>query len=214
MSQQTLQDLLGKIKDEYQQVYEDARDGKTPNSAWDVDLPVDREYRVKVVEAEYKASKQSGREQFVFTYEVVEPAEYAGAKFQDYQSPNPTTTIGIEMFAKMVGAFGVSLEGHASDEAFAKAFEDRVVVVALRKWGQEMDRTGIRWFNKDKGQTLSTSVKPKGAPRASAANLRPDINIPKDDAPATPPVTPPVTPPTVQSPVPGGVNLPPGLRQS
>lgn len=213
MSQMTLQELLGKIKTEHKSAYEGARDGRAPNSAWETaDLPLTQEYRLVVDSAEYKTSQASGREQFVITYEVVEPSEYAGKKFQDYQSPNPTNTIGTEMLAKFFGAFQLTLdESFGSDfSAFIKQIEGRTVVAALRRWGDELDRTGIRWVNADKGQKLNTNVKP---PRASTKSspTTPDIQIPKVRTEPTAPVTPPPVPPQGAS-VPSGVKLPPGLQ--
>lgn len=214
MAQMTLTELLGKIKTEHKDAYEGAKEGRAPNSAWETaDLPLTHEYRLTVDSAEYKTS-QSGREQFVITYEVVEPAEYAGKKFQDYQSPNPTNTVGTEMLAKFFGAFQLELDDNFGSDfgAFIKQTEGRTVVAALRRWGEQMDRTGIRWVNPDKGQNLNQNVKPAKA-SGTRTPTQPDIQIPK---PATAPVVTP--PPAAAAPQPstpppsGGIKLPPGLQ--
>ncbi len=214
MSQQSLQDLLGQIQGEHKEAFDNAREGKAPNGDWNADLPLNLEYRVRVDKAEYKNSQTSGKPQIVLTYEVVEPAEYAGAKFQDYQSPQPTTTVGAEVLAKTFGALQAKLDGWGNDfAAFVGQFEDRTAVVALRRWGQNDDRIGIRYINLDKGQTLSTKVNPPRK-RADASNLRPEINIPKEPASGgdTPAPAPAPSVPNLPTGAGGGPNLPPGLR--
>jgi len=208
---QSLQDLLG-ISD-YVDDFEDAKAGKTPNSQWDVDLPLDREYRLQVEAATFAPSKSSGKDQITLTYVVVEPEEFAGAKFQEYQSPNPTNTIGSQKLAQLFGALQASFDGFGSDiAAFVQQFEGRTVVAALRKWGQENDRTSTRWVNADKGQALKTDIKPPKT-QGGSKDLRADVVIPKEEPfPAsTLVVTPPVVAPP-SSTLPSGVNLPPGLR--
>lgn len=219
MSQQTLQQLLGDILKNHGEAYENAKEGKSPNSVWDAagKLPMDIEYRLRVDTAVYTPSKASGKPQIVLTYEVVEPADYAGAKFQDYVNPNPTNTMGTEILAKLFGALQADMTNFSDFGDFVTQFEDRTVVAALRKWGEENDRVGVRYVNMDRGQELRKVNPPKmkGAPPA----LRPDINIPKDEP--FPESGPAVTPPPIS--IPGAaptqapssapvVNLPPGLR--
>lgn len=214
MSQLSLKDLLGKIESEQKETFENAKAGIAPTGDWRNDLPLNLEYRLRVEKSEYKPSKSTGNPQIVLTYEVVEPAEYKGAKFQDYQNPNPTTTIGVEVLAKLFGALQADMTGWGDNfEGFINQFEGRTVVAALRLWGQENDRIGIRYVNLDKGQQLRTDVKPK-AGSAGKLNTSADIQIPKgpfdDSAPAEAPVTPP---PAAAPSAPAGVpNLPPGLR--
>lgn len=206
---QSLQDLLG-IGD-YTEEFEDAKAGKAPNSQWDVNLPLNLEYRLTVDTADYSKSK-AGKDQIVLTWAVVEPEAYAGAKFQTYHSPNPTNTVGSQILAKLFGALQASFDGYGTDiAAFVKQFEGRTVVAALKTWGQENDRYETRWTNTDRGQTLRTDLKPPKGQSSSASDLRADVVIPKADEPSAPVVTPPVITPPVVSP-PGGVNLPPGLR--
>ena len=213
MSQLSLKDLLGKIETEQGKTFEDAKAGIAPNGDWRSDLPLNLEYRLRVTSSEYKPSKSSGNMQIILTYEVVEPAEFKGAKFQEYVNPNPTNAIGVEMLAKLFGALQADLTGWGDNfEGFVSQFEDRTVVAALRLWGQEMDRIGVRYVNLDKGQSLKTDVKPKGGSTAKL-NTAADIEIPKgpfDDGAAAAPATPP--PAATQSAPAGVPNLPPGLR--
>lgn len=220
MSQQSLASLLGNIKQNYAKDYDDAKAGKNPAGDWNADLPLDLEYRIECVKSEYKSSK-AGNPQLVLTWEVLEPVEYAGSKFQDYQGMKPTTTAGGEILSKFLGTLGASLDV-TDEEAFGKQFEGKTVVAALRSWGTDNDRIATRYVNIDKGQTLSTAVKPpKG--KAPQAGLTADVQIPKAPevtaAPVAPPVTPPEAPQVAQpvstpaAPVamPPGVNLPPGI---
>jgi hypothetical protein len=214
MSQQSLQDLLGTIATEYKEAFDNAANGTGgPTGDWRNDLPLTLEYRVRVDKAEYKNSK-AGVPQIVLTYEVLEPAEYAGAKFQDYQTAQPTTSIGSEILAKTFGALQAKLDGWGNDfQAFVGQFEDRTAVVALLTWGQAEDRIGVRYINLDRGQQLSTKVVPKGSKRPASSDLRPDIQIPKDAGEEPFPASQPaVTPPPISPPTVGGPNLPPGLR--
>lgn len=211
MSQQSLASLLGDIKSNYAKEYEDAKAGKSPAGDWNNDLPLDREYRIEVSKSEYKLSK-NGQPQIVVTYEVLEPVEFAGSKFQDYQGLKPTTTVGSEILSKFLGTMQADL--NITDEAaFGAQFEGKVVVAALRTWGNDNDRIGTRYINIDKGQTLSTAVKPPKS--KSSSPLGADVQIPKqqDAAPAAAPIQIPEAVTTAAPPAPpAGVNLPPGLQ--
>lgn len=212
----SLQDLLKDIKSNHGETYENALAGKSPADAWDgPELPLELEYRVRVDKSEFKVSKASGNPQIVLTFEVTEPAEYEGRKFQDYYSPKPTNEIGSRKLSELFGALQATLEGWNEDfDGFVGQFLDKTATVTLRRWGQNNDRTGVRYINLDKGQTLRTNILPPKPRTATAADLRPEINIPKD-VPAEGAVTPPpVTPPVVQQQTvtpPSGINLPPGL---
>lgn len=216
----SLQDLLKDIKSNHGETYENALAGKSPAGAWDgPELPLELEYRVRVDKSEFKVSQASGNPQIVLTFEVTEPAEYEGRKFQDYYSPKPTNEVGSRKLAELFGSLQATLEGWGEDvDGFVGQFLDKTATVTLRRWGQNNDRTGVRYINMDKGQTLRTNIvaqKPRTDGRAAAADLRPEINIPKDAAPVEGVVTPPVvTPPVVQQQTvtpPSGINLPPGL---
>lgn len=216
MSQQSLQDLIGTIKTQHADRFEDAKEGKGPSGMWDgPPLPLNNEYRVVVDSTAYSPSKSTGKMQFVFTYEITEPSEFAGRKLQDYVSPTPTNQIGSEQLANLFGALRADLDGWGDNfEAFVKQFEGRTAIIALRTWGEENDRYGVRWVNADRGQKLKTDVKPPKQ-KANTNNLRADIQIPKDPeaAPAPAPVTPPPAQPSAPAPaISGGPNLPPGLR--
>jgi len=212
MSQLSLKELLGKIETEQKETFDKAKAGIAPSGDWRSDLPLNLEYRLKVDSSEYKPSKASGNQQIVLTYVVVEPAEFAGAKFQEYLNPNPTNPIGVEVLAKLFGALQADVTGWGDDfEGFVGQFEGRTIVAALRLWGQENDRISTRYVNLDKGQTLKTDVKPKNSSGgAGRLNTAADIQIPK--GPSVDAIADPVTPQVAQ-PVQSGVpNLPPGLR--
>lgn len=213
MSQQTLQDLLGDILKDHQEAFEQAARGDRPTSSWDgPPLPLELEYRVEVDTSVFKTSN-AGREQIAMTFVVLEPEEYAGRKFQDYYAPKAGNEVGARQFAQMVGAFQGKMDGWDNDwDGFASQFEGKTGVVALRVWGQDNDRFGVRWINADRGQALSTNVKPPRPQSKKLVTGQADIVIPKaQEAVST--VTPPIVVPTQgESIAPKGVNLPPGLR--
>lgn len=217
MSQKSLQELLKDLQKDHAKDIARAQEG-VPSGQWDVELPLDREYRATVANCTYGAAKSSGKPQFVFTFEILEPEEFAGSKFQEYVAETPPNEFAARSMGELFGALG-GFEATTNDkEAFAAEFIDRTAVIAIRHWGDEPKRNGLRWVNADRGQSLRTAIKP---PKESkpATDLRPEINIPKDEpqeqvAPVTPPVQEEVqTPPPAQTTsLPGGVNLPPGLR--
>ncbi len=219
----SLQDLLKNLSTNHAETFDKASRGETPSGAWDgPPLPLNLDYRVAVDSAEYKKSVASGRPQIVLTFEVQEPAEFKGRKFQDYFNPKPDQEVGARKLAELFGALQAKTEGWGEDfEGFVKQFEGRTAVVTVRHWGTDNDRVGIRYINLDKGQELRTNValaKSRGA-KTSTADLRPDINIPKSEGPGeTAPAAPSVIPsqtateaPVTAPPLPGGPNLPPGL---
>lgn len=218
----SLKDVLGKIKSDHKEVFDNAQQGVAPSGDWANagDLPLELEYRVVVDSASYGNSKASGNPQITLVYKVLEPAEFAGKKLSDYQSPNPTTPIGTEVLAKTLGALQANLDDlDGGWPKFVQQFEGRTAVIALRVWGQDNDRLSVRYINADRGQELSTTVKPKAARQTGNLRPQPEINIPKGEPfPDTPAVTPPVTPPAASNPATppntGGVNLPPGLRSN
>jgi hypothetical protein len=223
MSQINLQDLLASLQETNAEDIARAADPKAGVSgAWDIDLPVENEYRVEIVNATYGPSKNSGSPQATLTFQVLEPAEFEGAKFQGYYPLPPNNEASVRKFAELVGALHADGSSFGDDyEGFVQSWIDTVVVVATNRWGSENDRIGLRWVNANVGQSLRTDLKaPK--PRKPAADIRPEINIPKDEPVET--VAPPVIVDVAEEPVvvpassgrtvtlPGGVNLPPGLR--
>jgi len=213
MSQQSLQDLLNSIKNDYAKEFDQAASGVGPSGNWDIDLPVTQEYRAIVTKSEFGKSKSGGKDQIIITYEVQEPEQYKDAMLQQYVDPNPTQTWQTESLAKLFGALRADLNKLGDFDDFVKDFEGKTVVLATNKWGEANDRNGVRYVNADRGQTLKSDVKPPKS-RGTSASLRPDITIPKDES--APPVAPPAEIPP-SSPLPGGaqssgVNLPPGLR--
>lgn len=221
MSTQSLQDLLGNLKDTYGDRMDKVGAGEAPSSAWDgPPLPLTNEYRVVVDTAEYKPSKATGKNQFVITYVIQEPAEFSGRKVQDYVSPVPANENASRALADLFASLKADLSGTWGEdyEGFVKQFEGRNAVITLRAWGEANDRYSVRWINADRGQTLKTDIKPQ-APKTNTNNLRPDIVIPKDEVASDP--VPAAAPQPTQAPLPGGLgtqatspgpNLPPGLR--
>lgn len=216
MSQVSLQDVLKGLQKDFAADYDRAAEATGgPSGAYDVDLPQDREYRAVVTDAKFAPSKSSGREQITITFEITEPAEWAGAKFQEYIDAQPVNEISSRKLASLFGALQATAAG-SNDEMVAQ-FIDKSVVIATRRWGQENDRNGLRWANADVGQDLRTNIKPP-KPKKNTTDIRPEINIPKaeeaaepfPEAPVETAATPDVIPQTTT--LPGGVNLPPGLR--
>lgn len=218
MSQQSLTDLLGDITKQFGDRMEAVKEGRAPANAWDgPPMPLSNEYRVKVDTSTYQPSK-AGKNQFVLTYEIQEPEEFAGRKVQAYYNPAPTNEAGSRQLADLFASLKAKLDGWGDDfEGFAAQFVGTTAVVTLDTWGDEEDRYGIRWINADRGQTLKTDIKPK-VKKKSTSGLSADIQIPKNDAPASdkPIVSPPEaqaeTPATPAVSPPSGPNLPPGLR--
>lgn len=220
----SLQDLLGNLAKNHGETMDKASRGETPTGAWDgPPLPTNLDYRVLVDSAEFKKSVASGRPQIVLTFEVQEPAEFKGRKFQDYYNPKPDQEVGVRKLAELFGSLQAKMDGWGEDfEGFVKQFEGKSAVVTVRTWGSDNDRTGVRYINLDKGQELRTNVAAaKTKAKTDTTALRPEINIPKNEGPGeTAPAAPPVIPsqtateaPVTAPPLPGGPNLPPGLAQ-
>lgn len=209
-----LSDMLGDVLNNNKEAFDKASRGEGgPSGAYDTLLPTNLEYRVDVVKSEFKKS-QAGREQIVLTYEVTEPSEFSGCRVQDYIDPKPSNENSSRALSSKLGALQAKLDGWGEDfDAFVKQFEGKTVVISIRQWGDPEPRNGVRFTNLDKGQTLRTNVAPqKASSSTTTAQLRPEINIPKDEpSDAAPNITPPpasVMPTGAGS----GANLPPGLR--
>lgn len=224
----SLQDFLKDVKDNYQDVYEKASKG-APSGAFDgPPLPENLEYRVTVDSAEYKPSK-AGNYQIVLTFVISEPEEFAGRKVQEYYSPQPGNEVAQRKLTSMLGSLGPDLSGLGQDwNELAKRLVGLPGVITSRTWGEQNDRSGVRWVNADKGQVLRNNIAPP-KPQGSTRNaLRPDVSIsrtapaePVQEAPAeaqapveyaeAPVQTPAQVLPQATRPA-GGPNLPPGLR--
>lgn len=220
MSTQSLQDLLGNLKKDFGDRIERAASGQAPESAWDgPPMPLTHEYRVIVDTAEYKPSKSTGKNQFVITYEIQEPAEFGGRKVQDYVSPTPANEAASKSLADLFGALKADLDGWGGDDydGFVKQFVGRSAVISLRTWGEQNDRYSVRWINGDRGQVLKTNITPQ-KPKTNTNSLRPDLVIDKVEpaqvaAPAEPAQAPAQQQLPGSSPAPSaGPNLPPGLK--
>lgn len=231
-----LQDFLGDIKKNYAEDLKKGAEG--PTGSFDgPPLPENLEYRVTVDKAEYKPSK-AGKYQLVLTYEVTEPAEFAGRKVQEYYATEPGNQISQSKMSKMLGALGPDLSNVGGDwDTLTTRLTGLTGVITARTWGEANDRSGVRWVNADRGQTLRTNIAPQEAKGGPKNALRPDVSVPKpapvtaapaavSEAPepeygdepgegfteAPAPAAAPVLPGTAAPRPAGGPNLPPGLR--
>lgn len=218
---QSLKDLLRDVEESEE--YKRASGEGLPSGAYDVDLPETLEYRATIVDSKYGPAKSSGKPQAQITLEITEPAEYEGARLAAYFQMPADNDGSIRSLNSLLGALQAPSEQFADDdyEGYVQSWTGYTLVIAVNKWGDELDRNGVRWTNRDTGQKLKTDVKPKKAKRA-APDLRSDINIPKPQEPnnapiivdvaEAPAVQPPAAEPAQTTTLPGGVNLPPGLR--
>lgn len=220
MSTNSLKDLLKTIQGDEKaaKAMDNATTGAGgPSGSYDIDLPETLEYRVEIVDTKVAPAKTSGVPQITLTFEVLEPEEFVTARFQEYYPVKPTTEGATRKIGEIMGAALVDPSPYGDDtEAYFTAFKGATVVATIRKWGGENDdeRTSLRFVTSDRGQSLRTNITPQKKRGGGNPDLRPDIQIPKDEVSA--PVTPPSEPETAQTPaettsLPGGVNLPPGL---
>jgi hypothetical protein len=206
--------------------FPDALAGKSSAGGFDgPPLPVNLEYRVVLTRGEWRQANNSGNYSFAMTFEVAEPAEFAGRKFSEYYSIDEGAhPVAREKFAQLIGASCIDLTEVNTDDndEFAKAFEGTQYVVATRVWGDDGDRNGIRYLNKDYGQTLKTDVKPPkprggGLPTRKGPGIGDKLALPtaqilkntEEEAQAEQPAAPSPTLPGGAAP--SGVKLPPGL---
>ena len=180
------------------------------------------EYRVQVAKAEWRQANQSGKWSYAITFEVIEDPsddnEFLGRKFTEYYSIDKGNRIAQEKFSKFIGQSGVDVSDldQSDNQKFIDGFVDATFVAAVRTWGQDNDRTGIRWVNRDNGQSLRTDISAQKSRGGSAKPLQADIAVNKQKGPveepaeepeSAPPVTLPKAPDTASS----GITLPPGL---
>lgn len=204
-----LKDFLGALKDQYGDNLEKA--DKSVGGAWIGDpIPVDREYNIKIVYAEYKPSN-AGNYNVVITFEINdEESDFNGRRGREYYPTDTQNEISARKFSELILASGVSLENAGTDWGlFAEQFVGTTYIAALRAWGEDGDQYGIRWINADRGQSPKLKINP---PKVSAkVNLRPTISIPKEEPFPDTPQTSSISIPSVSSPGIGGPKLPPGL---
>lgn len=178
---QQLENLLGDLATQFP----DAIEGKNPNSGFDgPPVPSTRQYRAVVSRAEWRQAQSSGKYSYSITFEITEPAEYAGKKFSEYYSMDASAgTVGREKFARLIGESGIDLKtaDTSSEDAFAQEFVGKKFVLATRIWGDEMDRNGLRYLNKDRGQKLLDNIKPAASELAAQqkAKLKAEIQVNK-----------------------------------
>lgn len=162
------------------------------------DLPHDREYRVEVVESEYKHS-QAGAEGIRFVLEVTE-GDYRGGKVWEnvYFTGHPFQGQRLAVLLAAAGA-----EADSVEEA-AKVIVGGRLVIALKE-GNDPRYPQTRWINLDQGQKLREGIKPpKGQssnPALSADSSVDDLIQQRTTTTSSPP---PITPPRVA----GGIKLP------
>lgn len=223
MAMKQLTDLIGGIVKDFP----DEAAGKNPASGYDgPPLPENRQYRAEIVRGEWRQAVGSGIWQFSFTFEILEPEEFAGRKFSENYNPEGHVA-SREKLARLIGESGLDMAevDQSSYDAFADAFVGTQYVIATRTWGTENDRTGLRYLNKDRGQALQTNIKPP-VKKTQTSNLgKPDISVlknaaansapPTDEEPAADEAPAETTAPSL--PGTGGrppINLPPGLRRT
>lgn len=205
-----LGDFLGNLKDEYGQNLEEA---DKVTGAWSGPaLPLNQEYRIKIVEGEWKTSN-AGKENVVVTWEIVEPVEFAGRRGRNYYGTSDPTQITREQFAKLILATGISTDDSNGDwNEFAARFVDTTIVAPLRSWGDENDQYSLRWTNKDTGQVLKDTISPI-KPKTDLSILKPQVGFAKESTGEPFPEERVVTSevPSVTATVPSGIKLPPGI---
>ncbi len=208
-----LGDFLGDLKDEYGENLEEA---DKVTGAWSgPPLPLNQEYRIRIVEGEWKTAN-SGKDNVVITWEIVEPAEFAGRRGRNYYGTSDPNKITKEQFARLILAAGVSTENVRDDDdgwrEFASRFIDKVIVAPLRSWGDENDQYSLRWTNKDTGQELKEDIKPI-KPKTDLSVLKPTVGFTKPGPEQGEPFPdkPVIPTPSVATPSSSGVKLPPGL---
>lgn len=210
--------FLGDLKDEYGEDLQEAN--KSVGGAWSgPPLPANQEYRIRVVEGEWKTSN-SGKENVVITWEIVEPEEFAGRRGRNYYGTDTSNQINKEQFAKLILATGVSTDNVRDDEEgwkeFASRFIDTTIVAPLRSWGDEDDQYSLRWVNKDTGQALKDNIKPAkkktdlNALKPSSIGFAKSGSEQAEPFPDTTPAT-PVAPSVAADAGSTGIKLPPGL---
>lgn len=221
---------IGKILGNLGQDFPNEIAGKSTGGGFDgPPVPSTRQYRATVIKSEWYQAKSSGKWSYSLTFEITAPEEFAGKKFSEYYSIDENTNaIGREKFARLIGESGINIKDAdtSSNEAFAKEFEGKEFVIATRIWGDEMDRNGLRYLNKDRGQKLLDKIDPPKNEQLQKAKLKADIKVNKDAEAAAPAEEPEEeSAEYIEQPIkeqeqvrlPGGnrpnlPNLPPGLR--
>lgn len=222
-----LHDLLDDIQENNADDYERGATGGGPQGDWDKVLPEELEYRAKIVASKYGPSKSSGTPQATITLQIVAPEEYAGVMLQGHYQLPPQNEGATRNVSQLLGALQAPVAGFAKDdyEGYVLSWVGIHLKIAVNHWGDANDRNGVRWVNADNDAPLRTNIKPPKK-KANPADIRPEINIPKDEEPQAPvgqdtpnpnPVIIDVAEESAPTPqqttsLPGGVNLPPGLR--
>lgn len=210
---------------------QDAVSGKASAGGFDgPPLAVTRQYRATITRGEWRQAQNSGKFSFAFTFEITEDIhdEFVGRKFSEYYSIDKDAhKVGKEKFARLLGESGINAADFTGDnEKDAKLFEGTEYVIATRIWGEDGDRTGLRYLNRDRGQALLDNIPAPKQQGGAKAPLRADISVNKQKGPAEEEPFPaeeaqeeaPVEAEKPKVNLPGasrpqGVNLPPGLQR-
>jgi hypothetical protein len=218
--------------------FSDEMEGKSPMGGFDgPPLDTTRQYRVQVARAEWRQAQGSGKWSFAITFEVIEDLqdEFVGRKFSEYYNIDQGAHEAAKRaFSRFLGESGLDIRDldQSDNEAFISNFEGVQYVIAPRTWGEDDDRTGVRYLNRDRGQPLLDNIKPpQGRGGGSAKPLKAEISVNKEKGPFDPmqeasqppqeePEQLPIKEVAATSPVqlPGAgtsapVNLPPGLSK-
>lgn len=166
------------------------------------DLPHDREYRVEIVEANFKHSN-AGAEGIGYVMEVVE-GEFKGGKVWDniYFTGHPFQGQRLAVLLASANADADSVE-----EA-AKAIVGGKLVIALKE-GNDPRYPQTRWLNLDQGQKLREGLKPPKSQSSGGGALSADAVDSMIQQRTTSAPAPTSPPPVATTPRPtGGIKLP------
>lgn len=194
-------------------------DGGDGPRSWPT-LPVDREFRTRVIEASV-GTLQSGAPVLNLTLSVVDPAgEFDGRRVWDSWF-HTGADFQLEKIAQLFYALEIGPDDLPQSNDYAEVFNavapiiiDRTVFVALRNQvGKDgVARSRVRYVNVDRGREPRMTIKPPQDKGGSAPNLSVDVSsIIAESAPAPEPKPAPApAPKSAPSAVPpsSGIRLP------
>lgn len=183
MTMQKISDFLREAAEEFG----DELDGVSGGGGWNgPPLADDREYRVKVFRAEWYKT-QGGNMRYSIAFEVVDDpgGEFVGRKFSEYYNiDSDAPPAAKRSFASFIGASGLDISelDQSNEQAFIEPFEGITFIAATRIWGEDGDKTGIRYLNRDKNQDPRAKINPPKK-RGGGSNLSADISVNKNRGP-------------------------------
>lgn len=216
----TLNNILGRKIAEQASKATSAQEGGDGPKSWPA-LPLDREFRVKVLEASV-GTLQSGAPVLNLTLSVVDPSgEFEGRRVWDSWFYTGVD-FQLEKIAQLLFALDVAPDSLPQTEDYAVLFgavapiiTDRTLFVALRNQvGKDgVARPRVRYVNADRGREPRTSIKPPVDRGPGSASLTVDVStiITQDEPfPETPAPKPAPAPQPVRASVPpaSGLRLP------